>query len=286
MTLHGQGGDSEELKASSRGQIYTSNHNESTLLSSTGGSQGTPKHLSAMRTTKALLDLGRAAIYSPSPYISSALLSLLNGSTALPPASPSDPISSDHSKASSLRRARRLFSQGAKFRPEVPFEDALRVCEVVRAGGEDRTAIPALLQTYLFDPPTLPIAKLEKYIELLSHQPPLLQLQAAALLLQRGFYLTAIKIVYLDFEMLHATLDEMKLAVEQGRHELDEDVFASMWLWRSADKDLFLHQFQKLKIVEDYVEFKREQAESLSDDKKQVRSLMLIIFISNGYDSL
>jgi hypothetical protein len=252
-------GDSDDLRPTSRGQSYTTG-GDSSLMTTTGN----PKQLAAMRTTKALQDLGRAAIYSSSPYISSAIMTLMP-----PPPSPSstDRSSAGQSQAMALRRARRHLSQGAKFRPEVPFEDAMRVCDVVREGGEDRTAIPALLQTYFFEPHNILSSKLERYIEVMSQQPPLVQLQAAALLLQKGFYLTAIKIVYSDFEMLHATLEEMRLAVEAGRHELEEEAFAAIWHWRPADRDLFIHQFQKLQIVEDYLKFKKEQTEPASDKK-------------------
>lgn len=76
-------------------------------------------------------------------------------------------------------------------------------------------------QAYLFSKPGLTLSKLEYYAEVLAMQPPLIQLQvknlgnhvtagcpcnpppqAAAQLLQHGYFFTAVKVVYNDFELL------------------------------------------------------------------------------------
>ena len=127
--------------------------------------QNSPKELAALRTTRTLQNLGRAAIYSSSPYIDSAIETLIPPES-LGPTSPAaaaamytmmapttsapNGISSSSlagvimssiaegrplfgrlpkrgSKASAMQRARRAVSAGAPFRSEVPFADAVRI---------------------------------------------------------------------------------------------------------------------------------------------------------------
>ncbi len=63
-----------------------------------------------------------------------------------------------------------------------------------------------------------------------------------ALLLQAGFYFTAIKVVYANHELLHATLAEVQLTVSQGQARLgptlqqvdgeDWQQAVQAWNWR------------------------------------------------------
>ena len=70
-------------------------------------------------------------------------------------------------KAAALKRAKRLVGRGAEFKPEVPFADAMRVCNL----ENDKTAMPSLLHAYIFSKPRLPLAKLEYYagVRALTH---------------------------------------------------------------------------------------------------------------------
>lgn len=148
-----------------------------------GPGQNTPKQLACLRTTKSLQHLGRTAIFSQNPYVDSALETLLHAQVSALGAMPCSTSHSDRrltgrlprkgAKAAAMQRARMLVSVGASFRTEVPFADAVRVCNV--AG--DRTAMPGLLGAYIFSKPKLPLSKLEYYMDVLSMQPPLVQLQ-------------------------------------------------------------------------------------------------------------
>ena len=73
---------------------------------------------------------------------------------------------------------------------------------------------------------------------------PRISFQAAAQLLQEGFFFAAVKVVYSDLELLKATLEEMQLLVDQGAAEekTSPEVAARTWAWRELDKELFLTQ--------------------------------------------
>ncbi|GAX73543.1 hypothetical protein CEUSTIGMA_g994.t1 [Chlamydomonas eustigma] len=242
-----------------------------------GPGQNSPKELTSLRITRTLHHLGRAAIYSSSPYVQSALESLIPGSAVMQAPLMSPPTTSlTHgnlperpllgrlprrgSKAAAMRRARRLVSAGAPFLPEVPFVDAVRVCNL----AHDKSAMPALLKAYIFSQPNLSLNKLEFYADVLAIQPPLIQLQAAAQLLQEGYFFTAIKVVYSDLELLKATLEEMKLLVEVGTKEGDWEVAALTWGWKNIDKELFVGQFSGLRIISYYLDV-RNQLRDLKD---------------------
>lgn len=160
-----------------------------------GPGQNSPKELATLRVTRELHNLGRAAIFSSSPYVETAIESLIprspgavlqvrmavaniqhrftdalivmctpqgtlpwDGSGRIPSpegskgsfaaaASRERPYTHGRlpgrgSKSAAMQRARRLVSANAPFLPEVPFADAVRVCNL--AG--DKTAMPALLQ--------------------------------------------------------------------------------------------------------------------------------------------
>eukprot|EP00195_Chlamydomonas_chlamydogama_P007469 CAMPEP_0202904192 /NCGR_PEP_ID=MMETSP1392-20130828/28276_1 /ASSEMBLY_ACC=CAM_ASM_000868 /TAXON_ID=225041 /ORGANISM="Chlamydomonas chlamydogama, Strain SAG 11-48b" /LENGTH=409 /DNA_ID=CAMNT_0049591711 /DNA_START=191 /DNA_END=1417 /DNA_ORIENTATION=+ len=248
------------------GQTQTSIHYSTAdfvqLSPNYGPGQSTPKELAAMRTVRTLQNLGRTAIYSSSPYIDTALETLIPSPGASPyMLSPQAAERRLHgklprrgSKAAALRRAKRLVGENAAFKSEVPFADALRVCNL----GGDKTAMPALLKAYIFDKPKLPPSKLEYYSEVLAMQPPVIQLQAVAQLLQNGYFFTAIKVVYNDYELLHATLEEMKLVVQQGVEESDWEVAALTWIWKDGDKEVFLKQFRDLRIIAYYMDVRRQ----------------------------
>ena len=57
----------------------------------------------------------------------------------------------------------------------------------------------------------------------------MVQLQAAALLMQQGLYFTAIKAVHYDFELLRATLEEMRLVVMQNMDDDNWELAAQTW---------------------------------------------------------
>ncbi|KAG1656439.1 hypothetical protein FOA52_006981 [Chlamydomonas sp. UWO 241] len=81
---------------------------------------------------------------------------------------------------------------------------------------------------------------------------------AVAQLLQHGYYLCAIKVVYNDFDLLRATLEEMKLLLEQNLEGEDWEVTAHTWLWAEADKELFVQQFAALRIISYYCEVRTQ----------------------------
>jgi hypothetical protein len=147
-----------------------------------GPGQNSPKQLAQLRTTRTLQTLGKAAIYSDNPYVESALETLLPGTGPMSPTTSverlgrSGRLPRKGAKNAAMCRARRVISQGMPFLPEVPFADAVRVCNL----AEDRSAMPQLLQTYILKKQRLPLAKLEYYTEVLTVQPPLIQLQVGA----------------------------------------------------------------------------------------------------------
>lgn len=231
---------------------------EQKFLSPTyGPGQSSPKELAALRTQRMIQTLGRTAIFSNSPYVDNAFetLAAVVGSPQSSGGSlrRSGKLPRKGAKAAAINRAKRLVSQSAPFKPEVPFPDAVRVCNL----QHDKSAMPALLKAYVFSKPKLPESKLEGYAEVLGVQPPGIQLQAVALLLQQGYYFTAVKIVYADHELLRATLEEMSLIVSQGLEE-DIDVAARMWNWKEADKELFIKQFKQLKIINYYMDIRKQ----------------------------
>lgn len=198
-----------------------------------------PQDLAALRTTKLIQSLGRQAIYSNNPYVDTAFESLVYGggsiatqamlpNLAAEPRRTSGRVPRPGAKAAAIRRAKRLVSQHAPFKPQVPFEDAVRACGSAR----DRGAIPALLDAYIISQPQLSGAKLEMYSEVLAAQPPTVQLQAVALLIQHGFHFAAVKVVYGDRELLRATLEEMKMIVVQHLNEQDAQVAVETWNWK------------------------------------------------------
>ena len=181
---------------------YSSNSTFVQLSPHYGPGQNTPKELAALRTTRTLHNLGRTAIFSNNPYVEAAI------ETLLPSAGPGGPAAMHPlmavpmpqsagtmqmssslggsgplllfgrpprrtSHAAAMQRTKRIISAGAPFRSEVPFADAVRVCNL--AG--DKTAMPALLHAYVFSKPGLGLAKLEYYADVLALQPPLIQLQ-------------------------------------------------------------------------------------------------------------
>lgn len=198
------GADSTSPDGASR---YSSNRTFVQLSPHYGPGQNTPKELAALRTTRTLHNLGRTAIFSNNPYVDAAIETLIPGGPAAMhhplmamavPAPQSAPAAGAMQMGSSLgglsginplllfgrpprrtshaaamQRTKRIISAGAPFRSEVPFADAVRVCNL--AG--DKTAMPALLHAYVFSKPGLGLAKLEYYADVLALQPPLIQLQ-------------------------------------------------------------------------------------------------------------
>lgn len=163
-----------------------------------------PKALTTMRTTRMLQSLGQKVIFSNDPYVTSAFESLITSRVDSGGPAPTRPelaelmarkppsgrLRAHGSKAAALKRAKRLVGMGANVTAEVPFADALRVCDLER----DRSALPALLRAYVFNKPRIIIPKLEEYCEVLSKQKPRPKLQATALLMQQGFFFAAIKV--------------------------------------------------------------------------------------------
>ncbi len=162
-----------------------------------------PKALTAMRTTRALKSLGQKVIFSNDPYVNSAVESLLTTRVqGLPPdiapelaelisrKPPSGRLRPKGSKARALERAKRMIGASAAPNAEVPFYDSVRVCDLER----DRQAMPALLKAYVFNKQRVPVTKLEEYCEVLAKLRPAPMLQAAALLMQAGYFFAAIKV--------------------------------------------------------------------------------------------
>lgn len=162
-----------------------------------------PKALTAMRTTRALKSLGQKVIFSNDPYVNSAVESLLTTRVqGLPPdiapelaeliarKPPSGRLRPKGSKARALERAKRMIGASAAPSAEVPFYDSVRVCDLER----DRQAMPALLKAYIFNKQRVPVTKLEEYCEVLGKLRPAPMLQAAALLMQAGYFFAAIKV--------------------------------------------------------------------------------------------
>ncbi len=223
-----------------------------------GPGQNSPSDLAALRATRMINTLGRTAIYSNSPYVENVFETLVQhgsvpyvavaapaggsqqqqqggqtgstagGSTGAEPRRVQGRVPRLGSKAAAVRRAKRLLSQVTPFRPEVPFADAVRVAAL----QHDRTAVPALLDAYILSKPKLSGAQLEFYSQVLAQQSAATQLQAVALLVQQGYYMTAVKVVYADPELLKATLEEMRLIV--GAH-MDEEQWQAAelaWNWQ------------------------------------------------------
>eukprot|EP00198_Chlamydomonas_reinhardtii_P008648 XP_001697985.1 predicted protein [Chlamydomonas reinhardtii] len=195
-----------------------------------------PKALTALRTTRMLQSLGQKVIFSNDPYVNSAFESLLT---------------TKGSKAAALKRAKRLVGAGAAPAvSEVPFSDALRVCDLER----DKSALPTLLRAYIFNKHRVIVPKLEEYCDALGRQRPAPMLQAAALLMQHGYFFAAIK----------ATLSEMEGLVAQHMATGDWDTAAALWNWKDPDRELFLKQFKELKIISYYLDV-RKQLRALKD---------------------
>ncbi|KAG2439630.1 hypothetical protein HXX76_004982 [Chlamydomonas incerta] len=234
-----------------------------------------PKALTALRTTRMLQSLGQKVIFSNDPYVNSAFESLLTTKVSGVPsdiapelaeliarrAPPGGRLRPKGSKAAALKRAKRLVGAGAvPAASEVPFSDALRVCDLER----DKSALPTLLRAYIFNKPRVIVPKLEEYCDALGRQRPAPMLQAAALLMQHGYFFAAIKVVYSNFEALQATLSEMESLVSQHMATEDWDTAAALWNWKDPDRELFLKQFKELKIISYYLDV-RKQLRALKD---------------------
>ncbi|KAG2432380.1 hypothetical protein HYH02_012952 [Chlamydomonas schloesseri] len=234
-----------------------------------------PKALTALRTTRMLQSLGQKVIFSNDPYVNSAFESLLTTKVSGVPsdiapelaeliarrAPPGGRLRPRGSKAAALKRAKRLVGAGAlPAASEVPFSDALRVCDLER----DKSALPTLLRAYIFNKARVIVPKLEEYCDSLGRQRPAPMLQAAALLMQHGYFFAAIKVVYSNFEALQATLSEMESLVSQHMATEDWDTAAALWNWKDPDRELFLKQFKELKIITYYLDV-RKQLRALKD---------------------
>eukprot|EP00201_Polytomella_parva_P016009 CAMPEP_0175068822 /NCGR_PEP_ID=MMETSP0052_2-20121109/17874_1 /TAXON_ID=51329 ORGANISM="Polytomella parva, Strain SAG 63-3" /NCGR_SAMPLE_ID=MMETSP0052_2 /ASSEMBLY_ACC=CAM_ASM_000194 /LENGTH=579 /DNA_ID=CAMNT_0016335871 /DNA_START=194 /DNA_END=1929 /DNA_ORIENTATION=- len=234
-----------------------------------------PKSISSYKTTRQLQSLGQKAIFSSNPYVDAAFESIAvprgippePSETALvaqPRRIPTGRLPKRGSKASAIARAKRLVGQGANITTEVPFPDSLRVCNPEK----DRSAIPALLRAYIFSKNRLNVVKLEEYCELLSKQKPLVQLQAATVLMQHGYFFAAIKVVYSEYEALSALLEEMKIQIAGGADpvtgqpisttNIDWERAAISWNWKDPDRELFLKQFRELRIISYYLDVRRQ----------------------------
>ncbi|KXZ45827.1 hypothetical protein GPECTOR_50g621 [Gonium pectorale] len=227
-----------------------------------------PKALTAMRTTRMLQSLGQKVIFSNDPYVNSAFESLLTTRvTGVPPdlapdlaelisrKPPGGRLRPKGSKAAALRRAKRLVGAGAMpVASEVPFVDALRVCDLER----DRGALPALLRHYVFSRARVVVPRLEEYCEAMGRLRPAPMLQAAALLMQQGYFFAAIKVVYSNFEALQATLAEMEALIAQHMDTGDWDTASALWHWKDPDRELFLKQFKELRIISYYLDVRKQ----------------------------
>jgi hypothetical protein len=233
-----------------------------------------PKAITALRTTRMLQSLGQKVIFSNDPYVNSAFESLITTRVqGVPPdlapdltelisrKPPGGRLRPKGSKAAALQRAKRLVGAGAApAASEVPVIDALRVCDLER----DRGALPALLRAYVFNKPRVVVAKLEEYCDAMGRLRPAPMLQAAALLMQAGYYFAAIKVVYSNFEALQATLTELETLISQHMDSGDWETAAAMWNWKDPDRELFLKQFKDLKIIAYYLDV-RKQLRALND---------------------
>ncbi|GLI61527.1 hypothetical protein VaNZ11_003909 [Volvox africanus] len=227
-----------------------------------------PKAITAMRTTKMLQSLGQKVIFSNDPYVNSAFESLITTRVSgVPPdlapdltelisrKPPGGRLRPKGSKAAALKRAKRLVGAGAvPVASEVPFVDALRVCDLER----DKGALPALLRAYVFNKARVVVPKLEEYCEAMGRLRPSPMLQAAALLMQAGYFFAAIKVVYSNFDALQATLTELETLISQHMDSGDWDTAAALWNWKDPDRELFLKQFKELKIISYYLDVRKQ----------------------------
>ncbi|GIL67073.1 hypothetical protein Vafri_20509 [Volvox africanus] len=227
-----------------------------------------PKAITALRTTKMLQSLGQKVIFSNDPYVNSAFESLITTRVSgVPPdlapdltelisrKPPGGRLRPKGSKAAALKRAKRLVGAGAvPVASEVPFVDALRVCDLER----DKSALPALLRAYVFNKARVVVPKLEEYCEAMGRLRPSPMLQAAALLMQAGYFFAAIKVVYSNFDALQATLTELETLISQHMDSGDWDTAAALWNWKDPDRELFLKQFKELKIISYYLDVRKQ----------------------------
>ncbi|GIL92224.1 hypothetical protein Vretimale_18473 [Volvox reticuliferus] len=227
-----------------------------------------PKAITALRTTKMLQSLGQKVIFSNDPYVNSAFESLITTRVSgVPPdlapdlaelisrKPPGGRLRPKGSKAAALKRAKRLVGAGAvPVASEVPFVDALRVCDLER----DKSALPALLRAYVFNKARVVVPKLEEYCEAMGRLRPSPMLQAAALLMQAGYFFAAIKVVYSNFDALQATLTELEVLISQHMDSGDWDTAAALWNWKDPDRELFLKQFKELKIISYYLDVRKQ----------------------------
>lgn len=218
-----------------------------------GPGQNSPTDLANWRATHMLQGLGRTALFSNSPYVNNALETIVTHGGGSPDSPPKrrGKVRSLGSKQAAIRRAQMALSSTTPFLPQVPFADALRVACMYN----DRSAVPPLIDAYILSRPRLPVDILDSYTQVLAVQLPATQLQAVQILVQNGYYFTAIKSIFEDKQALQATLEEIELIITQQL--INPETGDAVWNWKEADKELLVHQFSNLRIIGYYCDLRQ-----------------------------
>lgn len=104
---------------------------------------------------------------------------------------------------------------------------------------------------------------LSDLLDALQGQKPAVQVTAAGILLQRGCYFGAMRAVFSSPASIRAVVEEAQKTL-QARASADAgdalELAAEAWVWEAADRELFVRQFARLKIIQVFRQMRSQMA--------------------------